>query len=741
MNESIVRFFKSFDFYKSFVLTSSILISLGISWQLERPDIGMGLIIGMFVCAPADIPGSRRHRIIGLLAANLLAVITTLCLNLSFVNQWLLTVTLVLLVFHISIISVYGFRASLVSLAGLLAIVLSFAHPQTDTDIFIHAGMIGLGGLWYLLFSELSHLVTYKNHTAQLMAECTSLTAQYLNIKRNITFGDEDPKELHHQLFELQTLLNEKHEVLREILLTSRRNFGHSNFSRRQMLIFIELIDILELAIANLANSSNTNKIFQKDTSGLQTFANLASEIAAQLDYLSKVIGDKKPLKKSSSLYVLLEQARKSITTFRNKDNSEETRVAVLFLQNHYDYFYRIVQKIDVIENVLQNLYSKDQVWLRGKYSSKFITQQDYDWKTLTENLNFKSPIFKHSLRLTITVLVGFAVGATFPFQNSYWILLTIIVIMRPGYSLTKQRSKHRIYGTLIGAAIAVVVVFITQNAYVYGVLATITFLLAFALVQKNYKSSAIFITLSIVFIYAIIKPDVLNVIQFRVLDTLTGAALAIIANIFLWPSWESLSINEFIRETIEANKLYLKEIDAYYHHKNNTDPQYKLSRKRAFLAIGNLNAAFQRMAQEPKSKQHNLAKVYEIVSLNHTFLSLAAALGTFMRNHKTTEASLHFETYIAGICSNMEIAMSDVDRQDPAETGDDIELMEAQKYMEDKYLQLLEEIAPVNSENKTELDINPEIQEVNFISEQLKWLYSISENIKKVTGKGSTAG
>jgi uncharacterized membrane protein YccC len=62
----------------------------------------------------------------------------------------------------------------------------------------------------------------------------------------------------------------------------------------------------------------------------------------------------------------------------------------------------------------------------------------------MIENLSFSSTVFRHSLRLTITILIGFIIGSP-PFQNAYWIVLTI-VIMRQGYGLTKQRTFHRIF-------------------------------------------------------------------------------------------------------------------------------------------------------------------------------------------------------------------------------------------------------------------------------------------------------
>src|SRR5690606_40249844 len=102
--------------------------------------------------------------------------------------------------------------------------------------------------------------------------------------------------------------------------------------------------------------------------------------------------------------------------------------------------------------------------------SRRFIVSQDYSFNILLRNLSFKSNIFKHSLRLAVTVVLGYILGSVFVFQNPYWILLTIIVIMRPSYGLTKARSKDRIIGTFIGGALAAGMVLLIQNPYLYAV-------------------------------------------------------------------------------------------------------------------------------------------------------------------------------------------------------------------------------------------------------------------------------
>src|SRR5690606_11910183 len=140
-----------------------------------------------------------------------------------------------------------------------------------------------------------------------------------------------------------------------------------------------------------------------------------------------------------------------------------------------------------------------------------------------------------------------------------------------------------------------------------------------------------------------LLDPNIWKVVQFRIVDTLIGASLATLGILFLWPSWEILGIKPIISKSIKANQDFLKTIVIFYEHKGKLPNSYKVARKEAFLASANLSAAFQRMAQEPRFKQSNLDKFFELVSLNHTFLSSLTSLGPFMRNQPTTEASIDF--------------------------------------------------------------------------------------------------
>src|SRR5690625_6715809 len=64
-------------------------------------------------------------------------------------------------------------------------------------------------------------------------------------------------------------------------------------------------------------------------------------------------------------------------------------------------------------------------------------------------------------------------------------------------------------------------------------------------------------------------------------------------------------------------------------------------------------------MTQEPKSQQKNMDVVYELVTLNHTFLSALASTSTFIQNHPTTEASTSFSLAAKNIDNNLDNCIS----------------------------------------------------------------------------------
>lgn len=730
-------FLKSSNFDRGIRLGVAIAVPFTLLYFLGYFEYAPAVVVGAVLNTPGDILGSIKRKINAILISIGLTMIITAILLFSKPFLPLLILVLTVISFVVSLISVYGFRASLVSFSGLLAMVIAFAiQKETTQDILIHVALMGIGGLWYLLVSFIFQKLTPKKDQNQLLSDTLLFIGEYLKLRAKLLTKKTKRDELLKQTFVLQNKINEKHETLREALLTARKRSGRSRYEEKQLLIFVSSIRIFELIEAKYLDYKMIDGIFGKHKEFLKASKKLNKIMGNHLILLSELLIQNDKIPNKEILLKALSKADESITNYIETVKLPEAREGALVLKNLYDYQEQLLQEIRAIRRVMANVQDASKVSLKRQDSSQFLTLQEYRLNVLTQNLSLDSTIFRHSLRLTIAIVFGYLLGFLFDIQNTYWILLTIIVIMRPSYGLTKERSKDRIIGTIIGAFIAVGIVFITQNLVVYSILAFISLILAFSLIQQNYKSAAALITISIIFLYSLMNPNAFEVIQYRVIDTIIGALIAVIANYLILPSWEANNLKKILLNALKMNKKYLLVTQALYQDPAMHKLSYNLVRKDAFLAISNLNASFQRLTQDPKSKQKEFELIYETVTLNQTMISAIASIGNFIINHKTTPASSDFNVLLNKISNNLQescdiIEHAEIKKEITKETVED-----AKDKLLDKYKQLSKLRDENIKKGNTELDTETlhGLQEAYLIANHMSWLKSLSESLKNAT-------
>lgn len=731
-------FLKSSHFYRGVRLTFAVVTPLILFYFIGNFDYALPIVMGAFLNAPGDIPGSLKRKVNAILISTALTMLIFIIILFCKPYLPLLIVVMAAISFFISLISVYGFRASLVSFSGLLAMVLAFAvQKETAPEIFSHVLLMGCGGLWYLMVSYVFRRLAPKKDEVQFLSETLTLIGEYLQLRARLLTKKTKRQELMQKAFVLQSQINEKHEILRELLFLERKRSGRSHYDEKHMLIFISSVNIFELIEAKHLDYDDMDRLF-KDRKYLKASKDLNKFMGNQLKTLSDLLIKNDKVSDKDILLDNLSKVKANIAQYVEDIQLPKAREGALVLRNLYDYQVHIAQEIRAIRGVMANVEHSSKVSLKRQDTSKFLTLQEYRLNVIIQNFSLNSTLFRHALRFTVAIVFAFVLGTLFEIRNTYWILLTIIVIMRPNYGLTKERSKDRIIGTLIGAAVAIGIVLLTQNVIVYGVLAIISLTLAFSLVQQNYKSSAAFVTINIVFVYSLINPDAFQVIQYRVIDTILGAGIAVIANYVLWPSWEALNLKNVLVDALNKNQKYLIATQDLYHNKTENELAYKIARKEAFLAISNLNSAFQRMTQDPKSKQKEFQLIYGMVTLNQTMVSAIASIGSFIINHQTTPASKEFDALILRIANTLQSSCSILnDTPVDCETTS-IDIEKAQ----DKLMESYRSLSRARDENifKGETEIDTEslhhLQEAYLISNQLIWLKTLSENLKKATIK-----
>jgi len=731
MFEKIREFTDSTNFTRAIIVTIAAVLPVFTLSQLGHFEAGFAMAIGAFLTYPSDIPSNLLHRTKGLLVASLIVAGCMLTVNLLHPTEWLFYPVVTVMVFFLSMISVYGQRATMASFSGLLAIALSTGHIHKGWDIATYTALVFIGCLFYTAVSVMFNYLNPHRYTELQIAECMKLTAKYMKLRGDLWNVDADRASIIEKQLHLQVEINTTHENLREILIRNR-NTGNSNRNRKMLLVFISLMEILELALSTSFDHSKLHEKFSNNPHVLNTYQNLAYNIASTLKRISRSIFKRKKYIPKHQLLNDVEALEKAIAAYELQLGKEAASEGVWMLSNMLHYAEKQIEKIRVIERAFTHKIDFKDLKGRDRELEKFLTPQYYRWRTLRDNLTFSSTIFRHSLRLTLTIAAGFIVGMIFPLQNVYWILLTIVVIMRPGYGLTKQRSYQRIVGTITGGIIAFGILSFLHNPIAIGTLAIVCMILGFAFTAVNYRVGATFVTIYVVCVYGLLEPDIANVIQYRILDTAVGAALAFIANYFLWPSWEFVSMPGFIKKSIEANRDYLAEISDFYNQKGAVTTSYKIARKNAFVELGNLMSSYQRMAQEPKSKQKQQQQVYKLAVLNHTLLSSLASLGTYIQSHKTSKASEAFNVVVTAVTRNLDNAMALLNMETQAG--------EAQEANDQELAMRITELKNIRAAELREIHITDEeefrlkMEEAQLVIEQLVWLNTISEKILRAT-------
>jgi uncharacterized membrane protein (TIGR01666 family) len=697
-------------------------------------DLQTGLIValGALFTFPSDTPSNLKHKIKGILVAILILASCNLLINLTNPYPIIFYPVFATLVFLLSMLAVYGQRATMVAFAALMTISISFSHIHTGWEILEHTGFFLSGGLFYLLVSLIFYYINPHHYTELQIVECIKLTAKYLKLRGDLWELNSDRKEITRKQLHLQVELNDIHENIREILVRNRTNYGSSHQNRKMLLSFITLVEVMELAISTSFDHNKLHQKFDDHPKVLMTYQSLAYNLARNLKSLSKKIRKRKSYSPKNNLIDNLFAFENAINEYEKNLGKTEASEGVLMLTNMLHYAEKQVEKIKTLERAYTSNVKLKDLKGRDKDLENLITPDYYPLNTLVENFSFSSLEFRHSLRITTTLLIGFIIGKVLPFENVYWILLTIVVIMRPGYGLTKERTANRFIGTVIGGILGFAVLATGPSATILGGLTIIFLIMGLTFNPSNYKIGTTFITLHVIFIFAILNPTDNNIVLYRVLDTLVGATLAILANHFLWPYWESLNTNENIKNSIEANRNYLKQISILYNSKEGVNAKYRLARNQAFIEIGNLMASFQRMLQEPKSKQDKLQQVYKFTVVNNALLSAAASLGTYTQSHKTTEASASFNVVFDRIIKNLDYAILLLKNENkPDETDTIIDDIFNNSFIELKKIREKELMQGADIESE---DFKLKMQEAQLVIEQLVWLTNLSENIVKTT-------
>ena len=236
--------------------------------------------------------------------------------------------------------------------------------------------------------------------------------------------------------------------------------------------------------------------------------------------------------------------------------------------------------------------------------------------------------MFRYATRLSLAMMAGGVVATSLGGErHGNWVLLTIAVVMRASYGLTRQRRDDRLIGTLIGCVIASGVVAWTPVGVQVGFQA-FSLALTHSFARQNYRVASIGASMTALISLHLIEPGFHAPILVRLADTLIGAAIAHLFS-FFWPTWEFVEAPRLARRLLARASDFASvalRIDA-------PAQDYRMGRKDLIEAVAALSDSAARMGGEPQNARRGLEEMTAMLIAASVFAAHLSAARLDLRH------------------------------------------------------------------------------------------------------------
>jgi uncharacterized membrane protein YccC len=199
-----------------------------------------------------------------------------------------------------------------------------------------------------------------------------------------------------------------------------------------------------------------------------------------------------------------------------------------------------------------------------------------------------------HALRLGVCMAVAEALTLFVPLERSYWLALTVAIVLKPDFGSVFARAVQRGGGTFVGAFLGAAVLALNPNGWVLVLFAAvIAFLLPIAQVRQ-YGMFATALTPLVIVLLEIGHAGSWDLLVARLLDTVVGCVVVLVVGYLLWPGSRKPKIGGRLADAVDS-------IAAYTDLALRADPHGRNAlRRRTYRQLSDLRTELQRVLVEP---------------------------------------------------------------------------------------------------------------------------------------------
>jgi uncharacterized membrane protein YccC len=278
------------------------------------------------------------------------------------------------------------------------------------------------------------------------------------------------------------------------------------------------------------------------------------------------------------------------------------------------------------------------------------------------------------TLRLMACMGVAGVVSEVLPLQRSYWVPLTVAIVLKPDYGSVFARALQRGIGTVVGAVVGAVLLVLVHGAWLLIPFAVLAALLPFGR-SRNYGLLATFLTPLVVVLIDLLNPVGWRLAEDRLIDTLIGCAIVVVVGFAPWPmSWYAHLPRQYAQTALDVC-AYLEEallVAPGSSTDGDAPPAQSRMRRSTYRALSDLRTEFQRTMSEPASISRRATAWWPAVIALERVMDAGTATALAIRRGAPAPSAAAVRTVCGTLDAVSEAAASGTALAAPPELPDD---------------------------------------------------------------------
>lgn len=592
-------------------------------WWLGEVKLTIPLTLGMVAAALTDLDDRLAGRLRNLIITLICFFIASASVELLFPWPWLFAIGLTFSTSGFILLGALGQRYATIAFGALLIAIYTMLGTSLYDQWYQQPLLLLAGAIWYNLLTLIGHLLFPIRPLQDNLARCYEQLAHYLELKSRL-FDPDIEDESQAPLYDLALANGQLMATLnqtKQSLLTRLRGDRGQRGTRRTLHYYFVAQDIHERASSSHVQYQALRDYF-RHSDVMFRFQRLMSMQGQACMKLSRCILLRTPYQHDSHFERAFTHIDAALERVRADGATEEQLKALGFL----------LSNLRAIDAQLATIESEQALALPDNSTESQLADDSPHglsdiWLRLRRNFSPESALFRHAIRMSLVLCVGYGIIQITGMNHGYWILLTSLFVCQPNYNATRHRLTLRIIGTLVGVAIGLPILWFVPSLEGQLVLLVITGVLFFAFRNVQYAHATMFITLLVLLCFNLLGEG-FEVALPRVIDTLIGCAIAWAAVSFIWPDWRFRNLPRVLERATDANCRYLDAILEQYHQGRDNRLAYRVARRDAHNRDAELASVVSNMSSEPDVTPQIREAAFRLLCLNHTFTSYISALG-----------------------------------------------------------------------------------------------------------------